>query len=90
MKKNAPLIGFLSAFGVMLLAFIIYFLFLAKKNEYLVDNPTSKTFYFKINNGDEKIITAGQYVKVDLNRGKKNEIKFLMNKKNCFLILLLP
>ena len=27
---------------------------LAKKNEYLVDNPTTKTFYFKINNGEEK------------------------------------
>jgi hypothetical protein len=79
----------LSALGVMLLAFAIYFLFLAKKNEYLVDNPTSKTYYFKINNGEEKIITSGQYVKVDLNRGKKMILKFLMNKKNCFLILLL-
>jgi apolipoprotein N-acyltransferase len=59
MKKNAPLIGFLSAFGVMLLAFIIYFLFLAKKNEYLVDNPTSKTFYFKINNGEKKLLLLG-------------------------------
>ena len=84
MKKNAPLIGFLSAFGVMLLAFIIYFLFLAKKNEYLLDNPTSKTFYFKINNGDEKIITAGQYVKVDLNRGKKNEIK-VFDEQKCLV-----
>ena len=38
----------------MLIAFGIYYLFLAKKNEYLVDNPTTKTFYFKINNGEKK------------------------------------
>ena len=81
MKKNAPLIGFLVSALVMLIAFGIYFIFLAKKNEYLVDNPTTKTFYFKINNGDEKIITSGQYVEVDLNRGKQNTIKVFDDKK---------
>ncbi len=81
MKNNAPLIGFITATGVMLLAFAVYFIFLAKKNEYLVDNPTPKTFYFKINNGEEKIITSGQYVKVDLNRGEKNSIKVFDDKK---------
>lgn len=81
MKKNAPLIGFLISAFVMLIAFGIYFIFLAKKNEYLVDNPTTKTFYFKINNGDEKIITSGQYVEVDLNRGKQNTIKVFDDKK---------
>lgn len=81
MKKNAPLIGFLTATGVMLLAFIIYYVFLAKKNEYLVDNPTPKTLYFKINNGEEKIITSGQYIKVDLNRGEKNSIKVFDDQK---------
>ena len=50
MKKNAPLIGFAVAAFVTLVAFGIYFVFLAKKNEYLVDNPTNKTYYFKINN----------------------------------------
>ena len=65
----------------MLIAFGIYYLFLAKKNEYLVDNPTTKTFYFKINNGEEKIITSGQFVKVDLNRGKQNSIKVFDDKK---------
>ena len=63
MKKNAPLIGLIVSASVMLIAFGIYYLFLAKKNEYLVDNPTTKTFYFKINNGEEKIITSGQFVK---------------------------
>ena len=85
MKKNAPLIGFLSAIGVMAVAFAIYFLFLAKKNEYLVDNPTSNTYYFKINNGEENIITSGQHVKVELNRGEKNDIKvFDAQKKLLF------
>lgn len=81
MKNNAPLIGLLVSLGVMAIAFIIYFVFLAKKNEYLVDNPTSKTYYFKINNGDEKIITSGQYVKVDLKRGENNSIKVFDDKK---------
>jgi hypothetical protein len=81
MKKNAPLIGLIVSASVMLIAFGIYHLFLAKKNEYLVDNPTTKTFYFKINNGEEKIITSGQFVKVDLNRGKQNSIKVFDDKK---------
>ena len=81
MKKNAPLIGLIVSASVMLIAFGIYYLFLAKKNEYLVDNPTTKTFYFKINNGEEKIITSGQFVKVDLNRGKQNSIKVFDDKK---------
>lgn len=81
MKRNAPLIGLIVSASVMLIAFGIYYLFLAKKNEYLVDNPTTKTFYFKINNGEEKIITSGQFVKVDLNRGKQNSIKVFDDKK---------
>ena len=74
MKKNPSLFGFIVALVVNVFAFGIYFLFLAKKNYYLVDNPTPKTYYFKINNGDEKVISAGQYVKVDLQKGK-NDIK---------------
>lgn len=85
MKKNPSVIGLLVSLGVMLIAFAVYFLFLAKKNEYLVDNPTAKTYYFKINNDEEKIITSGQFVKVDLNKGEKNSIKvFDENKKMLF------
>lgn len=47
----------------------------------MVDNPTPETFYFKINNGDEKIISSGQYLKVDLNKGK-NSIKVFDRNKN--------
>lgn len=74
MKKNPALFGFIVALLVTVFAFGIYFLFLAKKNYYLVDNPTPKTYYFKVNNGDEKVISAGQYVKVSLQKGK-NDIK---------------
>ena len=81
MKKNAPLIGFLSAIGVMAVAFAIYFLFLAKKNYYLVDNPTGETYYFRLNKGDEKIIAAGQMLKVNLNKGK-NAIQVFDAKKD--------
>lgn len=62
--------GLLIALVSFAVAFGIYFLFLAKKNTYLVDNPTPDTYYFKINGGAEKIITSGQYVKVDLSKGK--------------------
>ncbi len=62
--------GLIISIITVVAAFGIYFLFLAKKNYYLVDNPTQKTFYFKLNGGEEKVITAGQQFKVDLNQGK--------------------
>lgn len=81
MKKNPALAGFVYALLAAVAAFGIYFFFLAKKNYYLVDNPTPQTYYFRLNNGPENIITAGQFIKVDLNQGK-NAIKvFDRNKK---------
>lgn len=81
MKNNASLKGLLIALGAFVIAFAIYFLFLAKKNYYLVDNPTPDTYYFKINNGEEKIITSGQYVHVDLKQGKNSIKVFDQSKK---------
>lgn len=74
MKISASTKGLLISLFTVIAAFGIYFLFLAKENSYLVDNPSDNTFYFKINNGDENIITAGQNVKVDLKKGQ-NRIK---------------
>lgn len=83
-KKNPQALGFYISVAFALVAFGIYFLFLSKKNEYLVDNPTSNTYYFKINNGEEKIIVGGQYVPVQLNQGK-NTIQVLdVNKKPLY------
>ncbi|MDO4225733.1 MAG: hypothetical protein Q4C75_07560 [Bergeyella zoohelcum] len=64
MKKNPSLVGLVIGILTFVLAFGIYYLFLSKKNYYVVDNPTGKTFYFKINGGEEKVISAGQLVKV--------------------------
>ncbi len=80
MKKNPALFGLIVSIFVFLGAFGIYFLFLAKKNEYLVDNPTDKTYYFKINNGEEKIIAGHQFLKVDLNKGQ-NKIQVFDDQK---------
>lgn len=81
MKLSASTKGLLIALLVCLLAFGVYFLFLAKKNEFLVDNPTSQLYYFKVNKGDEKTISAGQSVKIELNKGE-NEIQVFDGKKN--------
>ncbi|MBW8360926.1 MAG: hypothetical protein K0M56_01925 [Kaistella sp.] len=81
MKNNPALKGLLISVAAVLIAFGIYFFFLAKKNEFLVDNPTANTYYFKINNGAEKIISAGQYVKVDLQKGR-NSVKVFDDKKS--------
>lgn len=81
MKKNPSLFGLFAALLIFVFAFGVYFLFLAKKNEYLVDNPTDKPYYFKINNGTEKIVAPGQYVKIDLEKGK-NAIKVYDKDKN--------
>lgn len=81
MKKNPAVLGFVISLFAVIVAFGIYFLFLAKTNEYLVDNPTPNTYYFKINKGAEKVITAGQFVKVELAVGK-NSISVFDDKKN--------
>ncbi|AZA80077.1 hypothetical protein EG347_22570 [Chryseobacterium sp. G0186] len=84
MKNNSSLKGLLIAAVAFIGAFGIYFLFLAKKNYYVVDNPTPNTYYFKINNGSEGIISAGQYVHVDLNKGKNSIQVFDQNKKMLY------
>lgn len=84
MKISPSTKGLIISLFTVLVAFGIYFLFLAKKNYYLVDNPTENTFYFKVNNGDEKIISAGQKVEVDLNKGKNSIKVFDAQKKMLY------
>ncbi|PTT67811.1 hypothetical protein DBR25_20835, partial [Chryseobacterium sp. HMWF001] len=84
MKNNPSLKGLLIAVVAFIVAFGIYFLFLAKKNYYVVDNPTPDTFYYKINNGSEGVIAGGQTVSVDLNQGKNSIKVFDRNKKLLF------
>ncbi|AYM99414.1 hypothetical protein [Chryseobacterium sp. 3008163] len=81
MKNNPSLKGLLIASVVFILAFGVYFFFLAKKNYYIVDNPTPDTYYYKINNGSEGVISGGQFVKVDLKKGKNSIKVFNQNKK---------
>lgn len=80
MKWTPELKGFLISLAVALLAFTVYFLFLAKENFYVVDNPTSDTYYYHINKGKEGVISAGQTVKVELSKGQ-NEIRVFDRKK---------
>lgn len=84
MKNNPGLKGFIISFLFVILAFCIYFFFLAKKNYFLVDNPSQKSYYFKINNGSEKIIPAGQSLKVNLHKGINNIAVFDENKKPLY------
>lgn len=84
MKISPSTKGLIISLLTVIFAFGIYFLFLAKRNYYLVDNPSDHTFYFNVNNGEENIITAGQKVKIDLKKGK-NDIKvFDAEKKMLF------
>lgn len=81
---SASVKGLIFSLLAMGFAFAIYFLFLAKPNYYLVDNPTPETYYFKINNGGENILSAGQYLKVDLNKGKNKIQVFDQNKRMIY------
>jgi hypothetical protein len=81
MKLTPPVKGLVISLIAVFLAFGIYFLFLAKQNYYVVDNPTNQTFYFNINNSGEKVISQGQTLKLDLKKGK-NEIKVFDENKN--------
>lgn len=80
MKMSASTKGLIISIITVLVAFGIYNFFLAKKNYYLVDNPTEKTYYFNINNGEQKTITGGQQFQVDLKKGK-NDIKVFDGQK---------
>lgn len=81
MKISASTRGLIIAVLTVLFAFGVYFLFLAKRNYYLVDNPTDNIYYFILNNGRENTITAGQNFKVDLKKGR-NRVKVLDDKRN--------
>lgn len=84
MKLSTPIKGLLISILTVICAFGIYFLFLAKKDYFLVDNPTEQTFYFKINNGEEKTIPAGQKFEINLNQGKNTVKVFDDAKKILF------
>ncbi|MGI9652284.1 hypothetical protein [Chryseobacterium sp. RLHN22] len=84
MKNNPSLKGLLVAVVVFVGAFAVYNFLLAKKNYYVVDNPTPNTYYYKINNGDEGIVSAGQFVYVDLKKGKNSIKVFDQNKKMLY------
>jgi hypothetical protein len=60
MKDNAALKGFIISILMVVFAFGVYFLFLAEKNYYLIDNPSQNSYYFKIM-GRKKLL---QQVKV--------------------------
>ncbi len=81
MKISASTKGLIIAVLTVLFAFGVYFLFLAKRNYYLVDNPTDQTYYFILNGGRENTITAGQNFQVDLQKGQ-NRVKVFDNKHN--------
>lgn len=76
MKISASVKGLIISVLAVIAAFGIYFLFLAKKNYYLVDNPSEKTFYFKLNGGEESTITSGQQFKIDLQKGTNRVVVF--------------
>ena len=84
MKNNAAVRGFVISVLAVIFAFGIYFLFLAKKNYYLVDNPSQNIYYFKINNNPEKIISGGQSVKVDMKTGENKIAVFDENRRPVF------
>lgn len=81
MKLSPSSKGLIFAIATFIIAFGIYFFYLAKDNYYVVDNPTTKTFYYKINNGSEGIISSGQTVNVELKKGQNTIKVFDANKK---------
>lgn len=84
MKISSATKGLIISLIAVVGAFAIYFLFLKKRNYYVVDNPTSQTYYFRINRGPEGIISAGQTVKVDLNKGQNNIEVYDASKKKLY------
>lgn len=81
MNVSASAKGLIISVITVLAAFGIYFLFLAKKDYYVVDNPSTATYYFRLNNDGENIITAGQQFHVDLKKGQNRIRVSNSNKK---------
>lgn len=80
-RVNAPIKGLIISLIVAVAAFGIYFALLSKKNYYVVDNASAKTYYFKINQGSEQIISGGQTVRTNLKKGINQIIVMDDNKK---------
>ncbi|VDH02751.1 hypothetical protein [Bergeyella zoohelcum] len=81
MKKNPATLGLIISVAIALLAFGVYSIFLSKKNYHLVDNPTPDTYYFKINNEEQKILGAGQFLKINIHKGQNKISVFDAEKK---------
>lgn len=84
MKLSASAKGFIFSLLAAVFAFGIYFLFLQKRNYFVVDNPTAATYYFTLNGGSQNIISAGQTVRVPLKKGKNEIAVFDSGKKKLY------
>lgn len=84
MKLSPSVKGFIIAVAALAVSFGIYFAFLQKENHYLADNPTDQTYYFKINDGSELILAAGQFVPVNLRKGKNKISVYGADRKHIY------
>lgn len=79
MKKNPSLYGLLITIGITIVCYIIYLVFLDKKDSYLITNPSENSLEVKID-GELYKLAANQYIQVKLNGGK-HDLSFNYNGK---------
>jgi hypothetical protein len=69
MKKNPTVFGLIITLGIVLVCYLIYALFLNKKDSYLIANPSDKSLEIKID-GQAFILAPNQTTNIDLTPGK--------------------
>lgn len=69
MKKNPNLIGLVVTLAILAVCYLVYELFLEKKDSYLIANPTEESIKLKIDNQDY-VIAPNQTTEIKLAPGQ--------------------
>lgn len=79
MKKNPTVFGLIITLGIVAISYLIYALFLNKKDSYLIANPSENSIELLID-GKSFVVAPKQITSIDLTPGK-HQMKFNLDGK---------
>src|SRR5690606_8173977 len=79
MKKNPTLLGLIITIGIVIGCYVVYGLFLEKKDSYLIANPSEEMIKLKID-GQDYSVAPKQITQIKL-KGGEHKLQFNLNGK---------